>query len=757
MASQSFFGLSAVRASAPPRAPSPSDRGSGMYISGGGGFVSSRSNVGLWQGRGADMGRSFCGGTIGKAGHKMCIISGCGIAAHVGRKAEFPTEEDVVFIACSTMGTSGDEPQSVHLDPWVRASSLGHNLERYMEERRSVLDWETLFRGLNSLDEGSTTRSQLEEDLDRLSKKLDVELAESKTPFKKRTKLEVVSPPEEFASVAEFAVEIIEELGQDFVNDGSLRVVVRQLSDGLHEIVTRAETNRNAIRTLSHETRDEFEMVDVKLSKIHSLLGKRGRDDGTLSAFGVLQDLEKQVEALKTVVQPAVELAAVAASEAAKQKQEIFEAMQTACNPLFQLFLKLSSDEHRPGDLMDRKFQKLESEVARWSARAAGEGGGDGDGRELGGGRLEPSPLRTATFGLSGMPSVSSGRVVSPTRTMELETGGRASTETRGTDARFNALEARLLELSNQLQAKSVSIAGRIFKSRAEVKSWLALHARAVPAYVFFVDVHSLMALKLGTTLEDAAADADFESKVRKNGYTTIDEANVASSFSRSLPSFFGKPTPTESRKLPALKTADAWEPKTMVDGARAVLDRLLVAAGRELQSVSMDFLHGEGLLVAQSCLQTAVKFVTDLSTWMSREYVELLKRGGSEVECWGLIAHCVRAVFEDLHEARMPGRGPHLTAEDRAASSIWGCFQAHLKMQEFEKLGFAAHPTLSHILNIHLRDHTVSKATFEKLLARTTALEGNAATAASGLRVLQSAVGEVKKAGKGAAGGAKP
>ena len=257
------------------------------------------------------------------------------------------------------------------------------------------------------------------------------------------------------------------------------------------------------------------------------------------------------------------------------------------------------------------------------------------------------------------------------------------------------------------------------------------------------------MALKLGTTLEDAAADADFKSKVRKNGYTTIDEANVASSFSRSLPAFFGKPTPTESRKLPALKTADAWEPKTMVDGARDVLDRLLVAAGRELQSVSMDFLSDEGLLVAQSCIQSAVKFVTDLSTWMSREYVELLKRGGSEVECWCLISHCVRAVFKDLHEARMPGRGPHLTPEDRAASSIWGCFQSHLKMQEFEKVGFSAHPTLSHILNIHLRGHTVSKATFDKLLVRLAAVEAGGTTTATGLRVLQSAVGEVKKAGK--------
>ena len=74
--------------------------------------------------------------------------------------------------------------------------------------------------------------------------------------------------------------------------------------------------------------------------------------------------------------------------------------------------------------------------------------------------------------------------------------------------------------------------------------------------------------------------------------------------------------------------------------------------------------------------------------------------------------------------------------------------------MQEFEKVGFSAHPTLSHILNIHLRDHTVSKATFEKLAARIATMESNAATNASAVRVLQSAVGEVKKAK--AAGAAK-
>jgi hypothetical protein len=698
------------------------------------------------------MGRSFCGGVIGKAGHKMCITAGCRIAAHVGRKAEFPTEDEVVFIGCSNgSGGNGDDPQSVHLQPWVRTVLIGDNLERYLEERRSVLDWETLFVGLNSITGGAGGVQQLEEDLERLSKKLDVEMAESKTPFKKRTKLEVVSPSEEFESVDEFAVELIGELGQDFLKDGSLRKVVQQLSNGVGEIVKRAETNRNAIRTLSHETRDELEMVDVKLSKIHSLLGKRGREDGTLSAFGVLQNLEEQVESLRTEIQPAVDLATVAPQQSVRQKQEIFEAMQAACNPLFQLFLKVSSDEHKPGDLIDRKFQKIEAELSRMTATVAREGGG---GRLLPGsnqgGELSPSPPRLNPFGLSGMPSDKLHHPeVSPPQPFRLGTQSNGRGIPVDTEARFHTVEAQIAELKNQMQAKSVTMGGRSFKSRAEVKAWAALNARAGPSYVFFVDVHSLMALKLGTTLEDAAADADFESKVRKNGYTTIDEANLASSFSRSLPSFFGKPTPTESRKLPALKTAEAWEPKTMVDGAREVLDRLLVAAGRELQSVSMDFLQGEGLLVAQSCIQSAVKFVTDLSTWMSREYVELLKRGGSEVECWGLIAHCVRAVFEDLHEARMPGRGPHLTMEDRAASSIWGCFQAHLKMQEFEKLGFAAHPTLSHILNMHLRDHTVSKATYDKLLVRMAAVEASAVASAAALRVLQAAMGEVKKAGK--------
>jgi hypothetical protein len=78
------------------------------------------------------------------------------------------------------------------------------------------------------------------------------------------------------------------------------------------------------------------------------------------------------------------------------------------------------------------------------------------------------------------------------------------------------------------------------------------------------------------------------------------------------------------------------------------------------------------------------------------------------------LIAHCVRAIFAELHLARSPGRGPFLPG-DRAAGVVWGMLQAQRKMQEFTVRGFSASPVLSHILNIHLQDHAVMQADFEE------------------------------------------
>ena len=425
-------------------------------------------------------------------------------------------------------------------------------------------------------------------------------------------------------------------------------------------------------------------------------------------------------------------------------KTEIYAEMQKGYTPLFRLFRLFSANEESPGNLLNQRLQKLESGVAELVA--AGRGGNGpasvsvpsspaGAGAQFG-------YSLTASHDQHNALTLQSCNPVSPDARGS-GAGGPGETESV---ARLLVLETQVNELKNQMLATAVTVGGRLFKSRAEVKSWLALHAGAAGSYVFFTDIHSVMALKVGVILPDAAADVDFESKIRKSGYAHPEEATVVSSFSRSLPAYFGKPTAMEARTLPAVKTPEAWEPKTMIDGARATLDKKLTVASKELLTSSRDFLSGEGLLVAQATIQASVKFMTDLSTWMTREYVELRKRGGSESECWGLISHCVRAVFEDLHEARMPGQGPHMTVADRAASCVWGCFQAQLKMQEFDKMGFGSHPTLSYILNIPLRDHTVSRATYELLVLKVEAIEAAVKANSNTIRSTSSKVGEIKK-----------
>jgi hypothetical protein len=151
------------------------------------------------------------------------------------------------------------------------------------------------------------------------------------------------------------------ELGDDFLSDGSLRMAIRSLGSGLRSISNRSDSNRSSIRALSHETREELELVDLQLSKLNSLLGKRGQEDGTLSASEVLRELEEQVERLRNVTQPVIQLAMDAADQAEALRREIFETMQKGCSPLFHLFRLYSTDEHTPGNLLNQRIQKVEA------------------------------------------------------------------------------------------------------------------------------------------------------------------------------------------------------------------------------------------------------------------------------------------------------------------------------------------------------------------------------------------------------------
>ena len=64
--------------------------------------------------------------------------------------------------------------------------------------------------------------------------------------------------------------------------------------------------------------------------------------------------------------------------------------------------------------------------------------------------------------------------------------------------------------------------------------------------------------------------------------------------------------------------------------------------------------------------------------------------KDGSEM--WKLVCHFIRAIFKLMHEARLPGQGPHALG-DKYGSVFRGALQTHRVMQDLASKGFEAHP----------------------------------------------------------------
>ena len=177
-------------------------------------------------------------------------------------------------------------------------------------------------------------------------------------------------------------------------------------------------------------------------------------------------------------------------------------------------------------------------------------------------------------------------------------------------------------------------------------------------------------------------------------------------SFETDLSAMFGK-VPASGftrcdRSLPGLPTYEDWESGCGTKGARPTLAANLSGSSTMVDNLSL-VLEGEARDVDVAMHNLSVKFLGELSLWMSTQYLQdRVHSGTSEKECWSFVSHCVRTVFRLLGTARAPGkrtkRGP-----TRPPAILWGSLQAIRKMQEMLSYGFSGYPELSHVLNIHL------------------------------------------------------
>jgi hypothetical protein len=228
-------------------------------------------------------------------------------------------------------------------------------------------------------------------------------------------------------------------------------------------------------------------------------------------------------------------------------------------------------------------------------------------------------------------------------------------------------------------------VGGVSFNSKPQAQAWLnqtgglasdfVLLALDPCSFLAWAHVSAEGALKYAKL----AKDANFES---------AQEAKVLTSFDYDLPIFRGKDSASgvsrDDRVVPGLPNYKAWENKKVLSGLRLELKRLIKDSGDTLENAIQSNLHGEAKDVASAMWADTETFLNSLVTWISEHYSQLSEQAGAKdgPEVWKLVCHCIRAIFKLMHEAQLPGRGPHALG-DQYGSVFWGALQTHRVIQD--------------------------------------------------------------------------
>jgi hypothetical protein len=152
--------------------------------------------------------------------------------------------------------------------------------------------------------------------------------------------------------------------------------------------------------------------------------------------------------------------------------------------------------------------------------------------------------------------------------------------------------------------------------------------------------------------------------KLKAAGRDSQEEALVVHSFEVELPAMYDKESTSgvtrDGRALPGVPTFNEWDSGGGLRGANFNLANNLRKTDYVKGKIAMH-LDGEAREVARQMLDDSVRFVQELSVWISTHYDEVKSHSGtSEAECWARISHCVFTIFSVLDTARSAGRGQH-------------------------------------------------------------------------------------------------
>ena len=726
--------------------------------------------------------RGRCGAHVGTGERKMCVRQNCTIGSHRLSKALALSDQDwfgsdPLVVIKATAGS--DESSVVFVEPRALGSEFGDALEESLVGLKPLVTWQTMFGSL---------RPELKEDTEKFDeavakeeivKRLTKEVRFEFTP--KRRRLDPRGSPDsmdvELLSLpAPPAPSDGASLGDLIQNVQECWVALESNFSTLHGMTT---ASHNRVRGFKDEADEEAERLDLKVSQLSALLGKRTAAVGTTTAFEWLNQLEDKVQDLRLLLDGARNIGAAERSlgvggkgdeadwEVLQDKErELMSRLETGLkvmrvevlqeaektgrdagamavqdlvfkegcpfrvnilDPTAKLLRSVSSSPSTPGDLLNHRLIKLEHQVGKLMKRTDPTSAASSTGGRVGtstpdafGGLWGSSSASTAPSGAIESRLADLEAKVSRVGLSSLTTGGGLSgSTTAGGPPVGWAAELNKLKVSvGQLEDQ----VGRTFATVAGVTFKSPSHvkswltlAKGLELPILFVDAISLLSLSDNIEPDEKGATRDREMTARTREKSP-EHAKLMSSFALEVPPMFGRSSdPNTTSSDRALTAVPKFSDWDTGLGRDGVKQRLERSLRNGKNRLS---LRVSKELSGEAQIVANALLTSAHSFWI-------------EFTTW--ISTCYREtlarssasekevwilVSHCVRAVFAKIRQARLEGTSRVSEDmVWAAMQAQAVMDEFVELGFQGHQDIATILHSYLIDHSTPVSRFESLL----------------------------------------
>ena len=193
---------------------------------------------------------------------------------------------------------------------------------------------------------------------------------------------------------------------------------------------------------------------------------------------------------------------------------------------------------------------------------------------------------------------------------------------------------------------------------------------------------------------------------------------------------------------LPSLPIFKTWEDSKSKKSLKDLIKRKMVNMKAQVRSNIQNRLgnHETTMLIAMTCLDSTVSFITNLPTYVSDIHQTLIDSSFSEEGSWQIITQLVNHTFaNNMDKVRCFAREAMDThsKKEMGAAVIWGTFQTHKVMEDYMKYGIENHPSIS--------------SEYVKFLVTNTPLSSGGECLDERVEILEAKIVEVDRTAKGA------